>query len=55
MITLIRDVDKNREIAQKYEVRSIPYVVLIKDGEIVEAITGLNQLEKYEESILKFK
>jgi thioredoxin 1 len=49
------NVDNNREIAQKYEVRSIPYVVLIKDGEIIEAITGLNQPEKYEESLLKYK
>ena len=35
------DVDNNRETAMKYSIQSIPTVVLIKDGEVVNKFVGL--------------
>ena len=34
------NVDENQELAQKYGVRGIPYVLLFKDGEPVDGFTG---------------
>lgn len=34
------DVDSNREIAMKYGIRSIPTLMIFKDGEVVEQIIG---------------
>ena len=34
------DVDENPESAAKYQVRSIPYMVLFKDGEVVDSVLG---------------
>ena len=34
------NVDKNRELAQKFGVRSIPALFFIKDGEVQEGIVG---------------
>ena len=35
------DVDKNQDLAQKYQVMSIPTLILFKDGEQVERIVGV--------------
>ena len=34
------NVDKNRELAQKFAVRSIPALFFIKDGEVKERLVG---------------
>jgi len=34
------NVDENRELAQKYGVRSIPFLMIIKNGEVVETMVG---------------
>lgn len=34
------DIDQNRAIAMKYNVRSIPTLVMIKNGEAIGSITG---------------
>lgn len=46
-ITFLKvDVDSNRELAQQFGVRSIPRVVLMRDGEQVGEFTGAkNQTE----------
>jgi len=36
------DVDTAREIAQKYNIRSIPTIIIFKDGEPVKRIIGLH-------------
>ncbi|MFC1613498.1 thioredoxin [Patescibacteria group bacterium] len=48
------NVDESQEIAEKYEVMSIPAIFIFKDGEIVEQMTGIQnkadlkaKLEKY--------
>ena len=35
------DVDGNREVALKYSIQSIPTVILLKDGEVVNKFVGL--------------
>jgi thioredoxin 1 len=48
------DVDRNQSLAAKYKVSGIPYIVFIKNGAVVHAITGLMPKEKYIETIKKF-
>jgi len=47
------DVDSNPATAAKYGIRSIPTVLIIKDGDVVERITGLNSREQYDEALRK--
>ena len=41
------DVDDDYEEATKYEIRSVPTVILIKDGVEVDRIIGLSSKSKY--------
>tara|TARA_B110000037_G_C16884951_1_gene409644 strand:+ start:202 stop:531 length:330 start_codon:yes stop_codon:yes gene_type:complete len=34
------DIDKNRDAARRYNVRSIPTLVMVKNGEVVAQVTG---------------
>jgi thioredoxin 1 len=56
-ITFLKvDVDSNRDIAQQYGVRSIPKVVLLKDGDQVGEFMGMkheNELKEIFEKTLK--
>ncbi len=45
------NVDQNREIAMKYNIQSIPSLVLFKNGSEVARIVGLTSKEKLETSI----
>ena len=40
------DVDKNAELAEKYDVMSIPTIVIIKDGQPVKEFIGLTPKEE---------
>ena len=49
------NVDENQEIARKYEIRSIPTLFFVKDGEIREQVVGAlpkDQLETYLKALL---
>ncbi|MEA1972378.1 MAG: thioredoxin [Candidatus Cloacimonadota bacterium] len=39
------DVDTNKALAKKYKVRSIPYLVIFKDGKPIDSILGLRDKE----------
>lgn len=45
------NVDENKETAGKFQVMSIPTVILFKDGEPVETMVGVRPKEFYEEKI----
>ncbi len=42
------DVDENREIAGKYQIRSIPTLMVFKGGEVVEKVIGGTSMAKLE-------
>ena len=42
------NVDNNQESASQYGVRSIPTLLLFKDGEVVETIVGLQDKPRLE-------
>ena len=45
------DVDTNQEIASKYEVTSIPTILVFKDGEVVKRFVGVQSLKTLEEAL----
>lgn len=40
------EVDKNPDLASEYEIRSIPTMILVKDGEVTERIEGARTREE---------
>lgn len=45
------NVDQNQEIAMKYNIQSIPSLILFKNGNEVARIIGLSPKEKYEKFV----
>jgi len=45
------NVDENRELAQKYGVRSIPFLLIVKNGEVVENMVGALGKPEFEAKI----
>jgi thioredoxin 1 len=53
-ITFLKvDVDSNRDIAKEYQVRSIPQVILMKDGEQVGEFVGAKTKNDLQELLQK--
>ena len=48
------DVDQNRDIANSYNIQSIPTLILFKDGTPVETLIGLQSKGSLEELINKY-
>ena len=48
------DIDKNRDAAAQYGIRSVPTLILFKEGEIVWRQSGLPPKSMITESIKKF-
>lgn len=48
------NVDEAHEIAQKYNVRSIPTFILFKDNKAVDRFVGAISKEEFEEKIKKY-
>ncbi len=48
------DIDKNREAAKQYGIRSVPTLILFKEGEIVWRQSGLPPKNLITESVKKF-
>jgi len=49
------DVTEHADIATEYGIRSIPAVLLYKDGVVIDRLIGVNPKEKYLEMINKNK
>lgn len=47
------NVDENKAVAGKYGIRSIPTLLLFKDGEIVEKFVGVKPKSAFEKAIKK--
>ena len=45
------DVDINESMAQKYSVRSVPFVVFEKNGQVVNKLVGVNSEKTYSDII----
>ncbi len=45
------DVDTNQEVSMKYGIRSLPTILLIKNGEVVDKHVGLTTKAKLQEKI----
>ncbi|MFP4632544.1 MAG: thioredoxin [Halobacteriota archaeon] len=45
------DVDEEPDVAQEYGVRSVPTIVVERDGEVVEKFIGLTQASDIEAAI----
>lgn len=48
------NIDNNQEVARKYQIRSIPTLMIFKDGEVVWRQSGVPQKEMIVESVKKF-
>ncbi len=48
------DVESNKEVAQKFEITSIPNLILFKEGKPVEHFVGLISSEDLEDRLKKF-
>lgn len=47
------DVDENQATAAKYEVMSIPTLIVFKDGEVVDKVVGFQPKEQLEQVLSK--
>lgn len=45
------DVDKNRSVSQKYIIRSIPTIIIFKDGKVMERLVGLRSKAELEKTL----
>ena len=45
------DVDKNGNIAQEYEIRGIPTLILFQDGKEIKRIVGVKSKEELKEEL----
>lgn len=48
------NIDNNVEVARKYQIRSIPTLLIFKEGEVVWRQSGVSQKEMIIESVKKF-
>lgn len=47
------DIDKNQQLAQVYNVRSVPTLMIFKDGELKWRAAGVHQAAQLEEELAK--
>lgn len=48
------DIDENKGIAKKFEIRSIPAVLIFKNGEVVERLVGKASYETFSQALEKY-
>ena len=47
----IIDIDNNSDVAQKYGVRAVPTIVFERNGQVVQAVVGLQSKSYYQNLI----
>ena len=47
------DVDSNRDLALQYNVRSIPSLMIFKEGEMIDSLMGAVSLEELEDLVTR--
>ena len=45
------NVDENPETAAKYQISSIPSVLIFKDGELVETLVGVQSKQRFQDAL----
>lgn len=45
------DVDTNGDLATKYNIKGVPTVLIMKDGEIIDTLVGINTKATYTEKL----
>lgn len=48
------DIDKNQELASAYNVRSVPTLLIFKDGELKFRVSGVRQADVLETELAKY-
>ncbi|KKJ00819.1 thioredoxin [Prochlorothrix hollandica] len=48
------DLDTNKDLAKRYQVRSIPAVLFFKDGELMETAIGVKPYDDFKETLEKY-
>jgi len=48
------NIDETPDISEEYKIRSVPTVIIFKDGEEVEKITGAHPKKRYQDLIEKY-
>lgn len=48
------NIDNNLEVAKEYQVSSIPTILIIQDGSVVDRLTGFNPLNTLKDRLEKF-
>ena len=49
------DTDKARELSKRFQIKSIPNICIFKDGQLVDRIIGLCDVDELEDTIRKYK
>lgn len=47
------DLDDHKDVAKRFEIKSIPAVMFFKEGELVETLVGAKAYEQYSEELEK--
>jgi thioredoxin 1 len=48
------DLDANKEVAKRFGVRSIPAVMIFKQGELAETLVGVKPYEEFSSALAKY-
>lgn len=48
------DLDANKPVAKRYSIRSIPAVMIFKQGELAETIVGAKPYEEFSNALTKY-
>ena len=53
MLAVGDEIDEQREPAKEYRVRSVPIVLIFKDGRLVDTLVGVRSLDTFKAAVDK--